>query len=108
MGIVKNTRWCPTNRVVWVALTRWVGTGQVKIHLYVIKKMKQRDYYFIAGGVFLFICLVFLLAYIYHINAKSQANFAQAIEMAHQVQPSNLAHMAVTQPETGFIGGASN
>lgn len=66
--------------------------------------MKRRDYYFIAGGIFVFLVVVFLTAYLMTRKAQDQQALAQALE-APPATPGDYAHEAVAKPETGYFGG---
>jgi len=69
--------------------------------------MKRRDYYFIAGGVFIVMVGVFLGIYFAVRGAKGQEALAEGIEMTALPPTSDYAHQAVAAPQTGFFSGGS-
>jgi hypothetical protein len=69
--------------------------------------MQRRDYYFIAGGIFVVMVGLFLGIYFGMRKAKGQEALAQAIDTAPPTQPADFAHQAVASPQTGFITGGS-
>ena len=66
--------------------------------------MKRRDYYFIAGGIFIFIVAIYLTVFFVTRKAQGQQALAVALETPPSQQP-NYARKAVAAPQTGFIGG---
>lgn len=69
--------------------------------------MQRRDYYFIAGGIFIVMVGLFLGIYFGVRKAKSQEALAEAVDTTLPLQPGDYAHKAVAAPKTGFIGGES-
>jgi hypothetical protein len=67
--------------------------------------MNRRDYYFIAGGIFVFLVGVFLTAFF--LNRRAQIKEGAAVELTRPSvpPPGDLAHQAVAQPQEGFIRG---
>ncbi len=68
--------------------------------------MQRRDYYFIAGGIFIFLVVIFLVAFFMTRKAKGEDALAQAFQSGPP-QVTDYAHKAVAAPEAGFIGGGS-